>query len=530
MATSTDLRAAIEEVQLALPGAQATGYDLEGLDQEAALEKLAARIGAMPWWVISTVVHSVIFLLCTLLVATTQDPATHVWIQSDMVKKTPEIFKPKEKTPDIFDRYIDIKSDETVVNPVPVKKPIDADVVPQSENNVDFASLKGRTDRISDIPLGGFGRIAIMGAGSGGLAGSFGYRTPGGREHAVGRFGGSRFTESSVEAALAWLARHQEPDGHWEAGKWEATYTGKRVNVSMTGFALLAFLGAGYTDRTPRYGDNVRRAQQWLIRQQKKGKFGRCMYTQGIATLALAEAYGMIDPPRRNERLRTAAQDAVNVVVAAQGPYEAWNYGAKSKAGRNDTSVTGWNLMALKSARTSGLKVDTLAFRGCMSWLDQATDPKTGRCAYAGTKNKVRRGGGSHAMWAAGLLMRQFMGMNRTAPILVAASDSIIKHPPVWEKGGEKKVNLYYWYYGTLGMFQQGGKYWPAWNKHMKKALLDNQRKGGPMDRTAKDVHGSWDPVGAGGIPRGGRVFSTALGALCLEVYYRYLPSQGGNR
>jgi hypothetical protein len=58
----------------------------------------------------------------------------------------------------------------------------------------------------------------------------------------------------------------------------------------------------------------------------------------------------------------------------------------------------------------------------------------------------------------------------------------------------------------------------------MKKALLDNQCKGGPMDGTENDKDGSWDPVGGGHVPTGGRVFSTALGALSLEVYYRYLP------
>jgi hypothetical protein len=304
----------------------------------------------------------------------------------------------------------------------------------------------------------------------------------------------------------------------------------------MTSFALLAYLGAGHTDRVGPYRDTVRRAEKWLLAAQKKGaarhkqpgRFDRCMYTQGIATLALAEAAGMSQP--RNPVLDEAAQRAVDVIVKSQGSYEAWNYTSKNrKTGRNDTSVSGWNLMALKSAKLAKLKVDFGAFQGCMRWLDAATDPKTGRCAYAGRVERVRRGAGSHAMWAAGMLMRQFMGVNRRAPVLVAAANSISKHPPVWNAGG-KKVNLYYWYYGTLCMFQQGGEHWTGWNRHMKKALLENQRKGGPTDGTVQDVHGSWDPVGGGGIPRGGRVFSTALGALCLEVYYRYLPVYGGDK
>ena len=76
--------------------------------------------------------------------------------------------------------------------------------------------------------------------------------------------------------------------------------------------------------------------------------------------------------------------------------------------------------------------------------------------------------------------------------------------------------DFYYWYYGTLVMFQMGGDYWKQWNKAMRDMLVSNQRKGGPDD-------GSWDPNGKYG-QRAGRAFSTAVGALCLEVYYRYLP------
>jgi hypothetical protein len=46
--------------------------------------------------------------------------------------------------------------------------------------------------------------------------------------------------------------------------------------------------------------------------------------------------------------------------------------------------------------------------------------------------------------------------------------------------------------------------------------LLEHQRRGADDD-------GSWDPVGVW-CGKGGRVYSTAMGALCLEVYYRYLP------
>ena len=56
-----------------------------------------------------------------------------------------------------------------------------------------------------------------------------------------------------------------------------------------------------------------------------------------------------------------------------------------------------------------------------------------------------------------------------------------------------------------------------AWNPQMKKTLLEMQEKKGTED-------GSWAPSdGYGMCACVGRTMSTALGAMTLEVYYRYL-------
>jgi hypothetical protein len=77
-------------------------------------------------------------------------------------------------------------------------------------------------------------------------------------------------------------------------------------------------------------------------------------------------------------------------------------------------------------------------------------------------------------------------------------------------------INTYFWYYGTLALFQHQGPQWTRWNEAMTRTLVENQRKDG---RTA----GSWDPIGEW-APTGGRVYQTAICTLMLEVYYRYLP------
>ena len=58
------------------------------------------------------------------------------------------------------------------------------------------------------------------------------------------------------------------------------------------------------------------------------------------------------------------------------------------------------------------------------------------------------------------------------AVMIKAGAELITKHLPVWEpKTG--KVDMYYWYYASLAMFQVGGSEWTAWNGKMQSAVVD---------------------------------------------------------
>jgi hypothetical protein len=374
---------------------------------------------------------------------------------------------------------------------------------------MDSQTARGHEDAISDIPLGGTGVTGVMGVGGGGMAGCFGYRDGGGRKRAVARFGGSPATESAVEAALRWLARHQEKEGHWVCRKYQAR---EANDLGVSSLALLAFLGAGYTHKSGKFKDNVSRAAKYLMSKQRDdGKFhgtGRDGYEHAVAGLALAEAYGMTQDPK----LREAAQKGVNYSVNKhQVPYSGWRYHARQKP---DTSVTGWFVMQLKSAKVAGLKVDGSAFQGATNWVDKVTDAK-GRTGYTSKRGTV-------GLTAVGMVARQFMGTRNDAEVLKNGAKFVLTKPPVWP--GANRQRFYYWYYGTLAMFQMGGDSWKSWNTAIKPTLVNNQRKGGPMDGSVKDVDGSWDPSEWTDENKGGRVYTTALGALSLEVYYRYLP------
>jgi hypothetical protein len=201
-------------------------------------------------------------------------------------------------------------------------------------------------------------------------------------------------------------------------------------------------------------------------------------------------------------------------VLKLQVPYKGWRHGRW-----HSTSVLGWAVMALKSGKVAGLKVDGAGFQGATNRLAGVTDPKTGKVGYSA------RGFYPDSMGfvttSVGMVCAQFMGTANSDPLLRKQADLLLTRPPEWKKCGHRSdvQFFYHWYYGTLAMFQMGGERWKKWNLGLKKTLLPNQRKGGDED-------GSWDPT-SGWAPIGGRVYSTAVGALCLEVYYRYLPMYG---
>jgi len=117
VATSTDLRSAIEEVQEQLPAEQVAG-ELGDAYGPRGLDLVARRLGALPWWMISACVHAVIFLLATLLtVAMPPAQTDEVVISSDVAKqKEPEYDEKKPR--DIFRQNAEIQDEQQVEKPM----------------------------------------------------------------------------------------------------------------------------------------------------------------------------------------------------------------------------------------------------------------------------------------------------------------------------------------------------------------------------------------------------------------------------
>ncbi len=339
----------------------------------------------------------------------------------------------------------------------------------------------------------------------------FAQRAPEQRSGLVERMGGSDETERAVAAALKWLAIHQSDSGAWDGDDFDdrcGGCDGKTdipADAALTGLTLLCFLGADHTHaKDGPYRENIERAVKWLLaRQDSDGDLrnGETMYSHGIATIALSEAYAMTRDPELAEPVRKAA---AFIAAARNTQVGGWRY---EPGDAGDTSVLGWQVMALKSARLAGVEVPEEAFESARQWLTRVTRRnRPGQYAYQPGRRP------SPAMTAEGMFVQQLLGKRRGDEHMQASADYVLDNLPDWEDG----ANTYYWYYATLALFQHGGDEWQRWNESIKKVLLANQEARG---RAA----GSWDPVGEW-AHHGGRIYQTTLCTLMLEVYYRYLP------
>jgi len=394
-------------------------------------------------------------------------------------------------------------------------------------------------DNLSNKNLNSAGYIDIFGLG-GGRAGAYGQRYG---KDSLWNHGGNVGTESAVMAALLWLWRHQNRKNDPEAGGWDMDGYSKwckqgdtckndlgaspYFDVAVTGFATLAFLGHGNTHRIGKFRKTVQMALEYLLKHQDgEGWFGRTgethewIYNHAIATMAVCEAYAMT----QDVWLREPCEKAIDCIIRAQNAGAGWRY--EPAGGDNDTSVTGWMILALKGAKSAGINVPANVWDGAIKWFDRCTDPTTGRVGYQkpGDLGSVIRGVNEQyeklpTMTSVAIICRIFCGQSRSDPVVKKSVDFLMKFLPTWDTKGTK-VDMYYWYYGTYAMFQYGGQPWKDWNAAMKKALLETQRRMGCAD-------GSWDPIGKWGMV-GGRVYSTAINALTLEIYYRYARAMIG--
>jgi hypothetical protein len=377
---------------------------------------------------------------------------------------------------------------------------------------------------VADIGTGasmgmGFGGVGF-GDGQGGLGGIPGSMrgrcTLQERLKRLREGGGTEACENAVQKSLRWLKANQNSDGSW----------GRNYHSSMTGFALLAFLGHCETPKSSDYGETVTKAIAFLINESSKrgGKFNRIggehwVYEHAIGTYALCEAQTFVKELKSDiPGLKEACEGAVGTILYGQNPSGGWAYNYGKDADPGDTSITGWHVQALKAAHHAGFDskgIDT-AVEKALKFIErcQASDGTIGYKDNHPTGDRLAAVGAlCFQMWG-----KENHGVPRNALRWINRNMD-----PVY---ASESVNLYAWYYTTLSLFQRGSTYWDKWNKKWRDQILANQNDDGTYKK-----EGNWGPSNfksTGYAKADEGIYRLCLNTLSLEAYYRFLPGTGG--
>lgn len=403
--------------------------------------------------------------------------------------------------------------------------------------------------------------------------GLYAKRTLAGREQWIAQSGGSEHSEHTVDEGLAWLARHQDRDGSWSnhcLGDGVESRCEKPSNctgagsvhcpMAHTGLAVLAFQAGGhYYFNHNVYSETVRRGLDWLVENEEpdgalfdaalesgaklrspfaamgKSKAAKAraraaiaasptgrnftnasMYEQGMAAFALADACATVRDSGQepDHRYLEATARAIRFIEQVQHNDGGWRYNDQPNA-PSDTSVTGWQVLALKSAREAGIPLPQGCVEAVRHYFEVRKRNVDGRTWYINGHETTE------AVTGVGMLARQFLLDAPNDPLIPAAAQYLAGEAARrWgDRSGSSGENDYYlWYNCTLGMYQAGGPPWEQWNPIIRDTIIKLQRHDGC-------ARGSWDPNFRWG-PQGGRILSTALAALTLETYYRYTAPQ----
>lgn len=478
--------------------------DLEDPEQDEDRDQLAVAMDAAPPWLISLAVHLILIVVLGLL-ALTSGLVPPLNLEVTFADTLGEQID--QETFDMAETSFD---NEPIVTPSDMTA-IEDPLASPHNNALEMPDQLLSTAPFEAPNIG----LALSG------------REQGMKETLLLAYGGSKLTEAAVADALEWLKRYQRKDGSW---RLDGPYPdGSAVSnpLAATAMALLAFQGAGFTHLSERnmvtdsgdatrvveYRKVVRKGWSWMLETQSKdGNFWQKggvdhqhhkLYSQAQATIAICELYGMT----RDEDFRRPAQLAVNYCCDIQdddgvAPDGGWKYDPNRDS---DTSVTGWFVMALQSARMAGLDVPSDVFAKVSKFLDSVTDDGTYYAYMPGYAAKP-------SLTAEGLLCRQYLGWKRDDARLIEGADYLARNPVDWSD-----TNTYYWYYATQFMHHMEGDYWFDWNQKMSTQIPAKQVQSGPEK-------GSWSPEGDIWGQGGGRLYMTCLCTYMLEVYYRHLP------
>ncbi len=473
------------------------GVDDDSVDTNKS--RLQRHVHTISGTGVSFLVHMAVMLLLALFVFAEREPGQLGMIAEITAPMELDVEPPNDNEL-IVDMVVEVEDNHSVIE----QEAIDNSLAEET----DLPTIADSNDQESESNLSPIENLTpvkpeqIQPLG-GGLEG----RESGSRSSLAARYGGTAASELAVENGLRWLADHQFADGSWRLDFTKGPCQGRCRNpatrettTAATGLALMAFLGAGYTHKGGPYKQQVQAGLDYLISRIRKSYWGGnlaegTMYAQAIATIALSEAYTMT----RDPKLKPEIDSAMEYIVTAQHSAGGWRY---SPGEPGDTTVTGWQMMALKSCELAGISVPAATIKKGRLFLASVGDESTGQFGY---KSKDA----DPTSTAIGLLIQMYHGWSREHRGVFEGSRYLVKLGP-------SKNNIYFNYYATLALFHARHSDWDQWNQQMRDYLVRTQAKKGHSAGSwfFKEKYGSV----------GGRLYTTAMAVMILEVYYRYLP------
>lgn len=457
---------------------------------------LRGLVRSSPAWLTSMLLHFVVLLALALLLVPLPQPQIISDLIANSLDENAEVIEELAT-----DEIKDVELDNT---PTDLTQQVYTEKVSQQlevANNLDTSAAAVQMEMSDFSDIHALKTDLLKSVGATGGSDLSGRGNPAAKQRMVVQGGGNAASETAVSLALAWLVKQQLPDGGWDFSSPGSSGTLKTARNGATGMAILPFLGAGQTQKEGKYKQNVYGGLAYLMQHEKQNGSlidSGSMYSHGIASICLAEAYAMT----QERQLHAPAQAALNFIMSAQDKVGGgWRY-SPGQAG--DTSVVGWQLMALKSGHMGYMAINPQTIKGAEHFLNSVQSNSGANYGYTNP-------GAGKATSAVGLLCRMYLGWKKD-------NAGLEKGVQFLGKNGPDKGNMYYNYYATQVMHHWEGEPWKKWNEVMRDQLVNSQEKNGPHK-------GSWLFQGGDhGAERGGRLYCTAMACMTLEVYYRHLP------
>lgn len=296
-----------------------------------------------------------------------------------------------------------------------------------------------------------------------------------------------RRTEAAIKRGLDYLKNSQTPEGTWASGDTN--------NTAYAALSMIAFMLNGYfpSEKQP-YGPTLKKALDFLLKDGQRslrGYMGTNMYSHGLATLALSEAWGQTD---RDDEIQEALKAAVDIILRSQAPIGGWRYNPVPADA--DVSVTAMQLVALSAARQAGILVPNQTIDRAVRYINMCRDEATGGFTYT-------PGYGAPALARSAAATFSLMMCGRHDSAEVKSGIRYLESLPA-EKFSKCDFYAYAHYYAALVMSMAGEEHFRAWYPQVRNVLLSSQTR-----------TGSW----------ANQAYETSMSLIVLSIPLAYVPA-----